>query len=98
MQCCGEYCAVGGFGETEGIVCAQVAEKPTQVRVNTLLTPRHITQRSKVRMHARRYHPKKDSPKVRRCGVDYHERGACVGIERFVMDVGCKCGVMRQSA
>lgn len=41
-----------------------VAEKPTQVRVNTLLTPRHITQRSKVRMHARRYHPKKDSPKV----------------------------------
>ena len=43
----------------------QVSEKPTEVRVNTLLTPRHITQRSKVRMHARRYHPKKDSPKVR---------------------------------
>jgi len=51
---------------TEGVFTqVQVSEKPTQVRVNTLLTPRHITQRSKVRMHARRYHPKKDSPKVR---------------------------------
>ena len=46
-------------------VLVQISEKPTQVRVNTLLTPRHITQRSKVRLHARRYHPKKDSPKVR---------------------------------
>lgn len=50
--------------DSENFVCMQVSEKPTQVRVNTLLTPRHITQRSKVRMHARRYHPKKDSPKV----------------------------------
>lgn len=42
----------------------QVSEKPAEVRVNSLLTPRSITQRSKVRMHARRYHPNKDSPKV----------------------------------
>jgi hypothetical protein len=42
----------------------QVSDKPPEVRVNSLLTPRSISQRSKIRMHARRYHPKKDSPKV----------------------------------
>ncbi|CAK9866010.1 unnamed protein product [Sphagnum jensenii] len=47
-----------------GISSMPVSEKPTQVRTTSLLTPRHITQQSKVRMHARRYHPKKDSPKV----------------------------------
>jgi hypothetical protein len=50
----------------------QVSEKPTQVRTTSLLTPRHITQQSKVRMHARRYHPKKDSPKVRLQSVHPH--------------------------
>ncbi|KAL3697517.1 hypothetical protein R1sor_011593 [Riccia sorocarpa] len=47
-----------------GISSLPVSEKPTQVRSTSLLTPRHITQRSKIRMHARRYHPRKDSPKV----------------------------------
>ncbi|BBN00670.1 nuclear pore complex protein Nup98-Nup96 [Marchantia polymorpha subsp. ruderalis] len=47
-----------------GISSMPVSDKPTQVRTTSLLTPRHITQRSKIRMHARRYHPKKDSPKV----------------------------------
>eukprot|EP00897_Mesotaenium_endlicherianum_P008841 jgi/Mesen1/7986/ME000425S07193 len=42
----------------------QLSERPVQARTATLLTPRHITPRSKVRMHARRYNPKKDSPKV----------------------------------
>lgn len=45
-------------------VLMQVSDKPPEVRVNSLLTPRSISQRSKIRMHARRYHPKKDSPKV----------------------------------
>ncbi|CAM6098075.1 unnamed protein product [Calypogeia fissa] len=47
-----------------GISTMPVSDKPTQVRTTSLLTPRHITQRSKIRMHARRYNPKKDTPKV----------------------------------
>lgn len=47
-----------------GISSLPVSERPTQVRSTSLLTPRHITQRSRVRMQARRYHPNKDSPKV----------------------------------
>jgi nuclear pore complex protein Nup98-Nup96 len=47
-----------------GISSMPRSEKPTQVQTVSLLTPRHITQQSKVHLHARRYHPKKDSPKV----------------------------------
>ncbi|CAM6018772.1 unnamed protein product [Sphagnum balticum] len=47
-----------------GISSMPRSEKPTQVQTISLLTPRHITQQSKVHIHARRYHPKKDSPKV----------------------------------
>ncbi|KAJ7532285.1 hypothetical protein O6H91_14G081000 [Diphasiastrum complanatum] len=47
-----------------GISTLPVSDKPTQVRLTSLLTPRHITPRSKIRMHARRYHPKKDGQKV----------------------------------
>lgn len=47
-----------------GISSLPVSERPTQIRSTSLLTPRHITQRSRVRMQARRYHPNKDSPKV----------------------------------
>eukprot|EP00249_Psilotum_nudum_P023544 c28918_g1_i2 orf=482-3577(-) len=56
----------GGTGPSVqyGISSMPVSDKPTQIRTTSLLTPRHITQRSKIRMQARRYHPKKDSPKV----------------------------------
>ncbi|CAM6065991.1 unnamed protein product [Sphagnum tenellum] len=47
-----------------GISSMPRSEKPTKVQTISLLTPRHITQQSKVHIHARRYHPKKDSPKV----------------------------------
>jgi len=47
-----------------GISSLPVNEKPVQVRTTSLLTPRHVTQRSRIRMHSRRYNPKKDSPKV----------------------------------
>lgn len=47
-----------------GISSLPVSERSTQVRSTSLLTPRHITQRSRVRMQARRYHPNKDVPKV----------------------------------
>lgn len=60
------------FSDGKNIAYMQISEKPTQVRVNTLLTPRHIAQRSKVRMHARRYHPKKDSAKVKLCYFALH--------------------------
>ncbi|KAH7302584.1 hypothetical protein KP509_23G078300 [Ceratopteris richardii] len=47
-----------------GISSLPVSEKPVQLRSTSLLTPRHITQRSRVRMQARRYIPSKDSQKV----------------------------------
>ncbi|KAH8961584.1 hypothetical protein BDL97_05G056600 [Sphagnum fallax] len=56
--------AVAGPPVQCAISSMPVSDKLTPVKMNSLLTPRHITQRTKVRMHARRYHPKKDSPKV----------------------------------
>ncbi|KAH7293405.1 hypothetical protein KP509_28G024900 [Ceratopteris richardii] len=47
-----------------GISSLPVSEKPIQVRSTSLLTPRHLTQRSRLRMQARRHHPNKEIPKV----------------------------------
>lgn len=47
-----------------GISSIPIFEKPTQVRTTSILTPRHITQRSRIRMPPRGYHPKKDVPRV----------------------------------
>ncbi|GBG75208.1 hypothetical protein CBR_g19844 [Chara braunii] len=47
-----------------GIASMPVLEKPTQSHGTSLLTPRHITPRSRVRMHARRYQPQSGSPRV----------------------------------
>ncbi|KAF6163465.1 hypothetical protein GIB67_029314 [Kingdonia uniflora] len=46
-----------------GISSLPVAEKPALVRVSSLLTSRHLSQR-RIRLPARRYHPKTDGPKV----------------------------------
>eukprot|EP01018_Ginkgo_biloba_P034071 Gb_06450 [translate_table: standard] len=47
-----------------GISSMPVIDKPIQVRTTSLLTPRHVTQRSRTRMQARRYNSKNDSPKI----------------------------------
>ena len=41
----------------------QVIEKPSPVRVSSLLTSRHLSQR-RIRLPARKYYPKHDGPKV----------------------------------
>ncbi|MQL98026.1 hypothetical protein Taro_030714 [Colocasia esculenta] len=46
-----------------GISSMPVAEKPVSVRISSLLTPRHITQR-RIKLHPRKYHPKTDGPLV----------------------------------
>ncbi|XP_020547829.1 nuclear pore complex protein NUP98A isoform X1 [Sesamum indicum] len=41
----------------------QVVEKPVPVRISSLLTSRHLSQR-RIRLPVRKYHPKADGPKV----------------------------------
>ncbi|KAL6986547.1 hypothetical protein U1Q18_019905 [Sarracenia purpurea var. burkii] len=46
-----------------GIASLPVVEKPAAVRISSLLTSRHLSQR-RIRLPARKYHPKNDGPKV----------------------------------
>eukprot|EP00262_Sarcandra_glabra_P015275 TRINITY_DN466_c2_g1_i1.p1 TRINITY_DN466_c2_g1~~TRINITY_DN466_c2_g1_i1.p1 ORF type:complete len:1018 (+),score=232.75 TRINITY_DN466_c2_g1_i1:175-3228(+) len=46
-----------------GISSMPVADKPTPVRISSLLTSRHLSQR-RIRLPARKYHPKNDGPKI----------------------------------
>lgn len=46
-----------------GISSLPVVEKPVQVRISSLLTSRHLSQR-RIRLPARKYHPKNGAPKV----------------------------------
>ncbi|OVA16590.1 Peptidase S59 [Macleaya cordata] len=46
-----------------GISNMPVADKPAPVRVSSLLTSRHLSQR-RIRLPARKYHPKNDGPRV----------------------------------
>ncbi|KAK9121588.1 hypothetical protein Syun_019205 [Stephania yunnanensis] len=59
--------SIGRAGSTPsvqyGISSMPVTEKPTPVRVSSLLTSRHISQR-RIRLPPRRYHPKVDGSKV----------------------------------
>lgn len=46
-----------------GISSMPVVEKPAAVRISSLLTSRHLSQR-RIRLPVRKYHPKSDAPKV----------------------------------
>ncbi|KAG1328327.1 nuclear pore complex protein NUP98A [Cocos nucifera] len=46
-----------------GISTMPVAEKPVPFRISSLLAPRHMSQR-RIRLPARKYHPKSDGPRV----------------------------------
>lgn len=46
------------------IVFKQVADKPAPVRISSLLTSRHLSSQRRIRLPARKYHPKNDGPKV----------------------------------
>ncbi|KAI6701907.1 hypothetical protein NL676_011043 [Syzygium grande] len=46
-----------------GISSMPVVEKPAPVRISSLLTSRHLSQR-RIRLPVRKYHPKSDVPKV----------------------------------
>nr|XP_010914821.1 nuclear pore complex protein NUP98A isoform X1 [Elaeis guineensis] len=46
-----------------GISSMPVAEKPIPVRTSSLLVPRHLSQR-RIKLPARKYHPKTDGPRV----------------------------------
>ncbi|XP_056174189.1 nuclear pore complex protein NUP98A isoform X2 [Syzygium oleosum] len=46
-----------------GISSMPVVEKPAPVRISSLLTSRHLSQR-RIRLPVRKYHPKSDAPKV----------------------------------
>lgn len=46
-----------------GISSMPVSEKPAPVRMSSLLTPRHLSQR-RIRLPARKYHPKIDGQRV----------------------------------
>ncbi|XAR70080.1 hypothetical protein NMG60_11026819 [Bertholletia excelsa] len=46
-----------------GISSLPVVDKPAPVRISSLLTSRHLSQR-RIRLPARKYHPKIDGPKV----------------------------------
>uniref|UniRef100_A0A5B7B6E7 Nucleoporin autopeptidase n=1 Tax=Davidia involucrata TaxID=16924 RepID=A0A5B7B6E7_DAVIN len=46
-----------------GISSLPVVDKPAPVRISSLLTYRHLSQR-RIRLPARKYHPKNDGPKV----------------------------------
>uniref|UniRef100_B9I0P2 Nucleoporin autopeptidase n=1 Tax=Populus trichocarpa TaxID=3694 RepID=B9I0P2_POPTR len=59
--------SIGRAGTTPsvqyGISSMPVIEKPSPVRVSSLLTSRHLSQR-RIRLPARKYYPKHDGPKV----------------------------------
>lgn len=65
-------CFAALFGTAEGDyyllmvspITKQVVDKPAPVRISSLLTSRHISQR-RIRLPARKYYPKSDGPKVR---------------------------------
>ncbi|KAI8569950.1 hypothetical protein RHMOL_Rhmol02G0317900 [Rhododendron molle] len=46
-----------------GISSLPVVDKPAPVRISSLLTSRHLSQR-RIRLPARKYHPQNDGPKV----------------------------------
>ncbi|XP_076936769.1 nuclear pore complex protein NUP98A-like [Bidens hawaiensis] len=46
-----------------GISSLPVVDKPAPMRISSVLTSRHLSQR-RIRLPARKYHPKNDSPKV----------------------------------
>ncbi|KAI3828731.1 hypothetical protein L1987_02840 [Smallanthus sonchifolius] len=46
-----------------GISSLPVVDKPAPVRISSVLTSRHLSQR-RIRLPARKYHPKNDGPKV----------------------------------
>ncbi|KAL6008973.1 hypothetical protein ACLOJK_022200 [Asimina triloba] len=46
-----------------GISSMPVSDKPAPVRISTLVTPRHLSQR-RIKLPARKYHPRKDGPMV----------------------------------
>ncbi|CAI9772602.1 unnamed protein product [Fraxinus pennsylvanica] len=46
-----------------GISSLPVVDKPVPIRISSLLTSRHLSQR-RIRLPARKYHPKNDGPKV----------------------------------
>ncbi|PWA75995.1 nucleoporin autopeptidase [Artemisia annua] len=46
-----------------GISSLPVVDKPAPMRISSVLTSRHLSQ-SRIRLPARKYHPKNDSPKV----------------------------------
>ncbi|XP_023742377.1 nuclear pore complex protein NUP98A [Lactuca sativa] len=46
-----------------GISSLPVVDKPAPIRISSVLTSRHLSQR-RVRLPARKYHPKNDGPKV----------------------------------
>ncbi|KAI4368002.1 hypothetical protein MLD38_016619 [Melastoma candidum] len=46
-----------------GISSMPVVDKPAPVRISSLLTSRHVSQR-RIRLPVRKYHPKNDGPKV----------------------------------
>ncbi|KAI8014379.1 Nuclear pore complex protein NUP98A [Camellia lanceoleosa] len=46
-----------------GLPQRRVVDKPAPVRISSLLTSRHLSQR-RIRLPARKYHPKNDGPKV----------------------------------
>ncbi|XXG38903.1 hypothetical protein AAC387_Pa01g0002 [Persea americana] len=47
-----------------GISSIPVADKPAPVRISSLLTSRHLSSQRRIRLPARKYHPKNDGPKV----------------------------------
>ncbi|KAF8402371.1 hypothetical protein HHK36_013326 [Tetracentron sinense] len=59
--------SIGRSGSTPsiqyGISSMPVADKPAPVRISSLLTSRHVSQR-RIRLPARKYNPKNDGPKV----------------------------------
>ncbi|KAK9688665.1 hypothetical protein RND81_09G002000 [Saponaria officinalis] len=61
------HMSVGNTGTSPsiqyGISSMPVVDKPTPVRVSSLLTSRHLSQR-RIRLPARKYHPKNDGSRV----------------------------------
>ncbi|KAJ7945107.1 Nuclear pore complex protein NUP98A [Quillaja saponaria] len=59
--------SIGGAGAAPsvqyGISSIPVIDKPAPVRLSSILTSRHLSQR-RIRLPARKYHPKNDGPKV----------------------------------
>ncbi|KAH9621674.1 hypothetical protein KSS87_006079 [Heliosperma pusillum] len=61
------HMSIGNSGTSSsiqyGISSMPVVDKPSPVRVSSLLTPRHLSQR-RIRLPARKYHPKSDGSRV----------------------------------